>query len=269
MRKTAMKRLTVFLAVLTCVFALAGCGSSSSSSNVSDEQVTVSEQDQQSWYSTGITLIQTIDQAEENGLDLEQEYISQGSDSATAEVIGAAQENWRESLKDIGTVQDITGESVSFTPDDGQVKLDVQGSDHNAVVTIYVDKTSTGSYQLSNFTTDVTYSMGEKLGQAGLNTVLGMGTTFIVLILLALIVTLFGKIMSGAFKSKKEKQPEAAAPAQEAAAVQTAAEQEAQESEEDDAALVAVIAAAVAAYEGKKTTDGFVVRSIHKSRKKA
>ena len=36
----------------------------------------------------------------------------------------------------------------------------------------------------------------------------------------------------------------------------------------DDMALVAVIAAAIAAYEGQTTTDGFVVRSIRKSRRK-
>lgn len=267
MRKTALKKLTVFLAVFTCVFALAGCGSSSNT-DVKDEQITVSEEDQQSWYTTGTTLIQTIDQAQENGIDLEQEYISQGADSETAETIGAAQENWRESLSDIGTVEDITGESVSFTPDGGQVTMDVQGSDHNAVVTIYVERSSTGSYQLSNFTCDVTYSMGEKLGQAGLNTVLGMGTTFVVLILLALIVTLFGKIMTGAFKSKKTK-TEAPAPATDTAVAAAEAESATEEEETDDTALVAVIAAAVAAYEGKTTTDGFVVRSIRKSRKKA
>lgn len=268
MRKTAVKKLTVFLAVLTCVFALAGCGSSSNT-DVKDEQITVSESDQQSWYQTGTTLIQTIDQAQENGIDLEQEYISQGSDSATAETIGAAQENWTESLADIGTVQDITGESVEFTPDGGQVKMDVTGSDHNAVVTISVEKSVTGNYQLSGFNCDVTYSFGEKLGQAGLNTLLGMGTTFVILILLALIITLFGKIMTGAFKRKKpEKQTSEPAPAVETAAA--APEEEAPAEEEaDDTALVAVIAAAVAAYEGKTTTDGFVVRSIRKSRKKA
>lgn len=266
MRKTAVKKLTVFLAVFGCVFALAGCGSSSNT-DVKDEQITVSEEDQQSWYTTGTTLIQTIDQAQESGIDLEQEYISQGADSETAETIGAAQENWRESLSDIGTVEDITGESVSFTPDGGQVTMDVTGSDHNAVVTIYVEKSSTGSYQLSNFTCDVTYSMGEKLGQAGLNTVLGMGTTFVVLILLALIVTLFGKIMTGALRSSKKK--EAAAPAAEPAEAAPAVEAAEEEEETDDTALVAVIAAAIAAYEGKTTTDGFVVRSIRKSRKKA
>ena len=58
--------------------------------------------------------------------------------------------------------------------------------------------------------------------------------------------------------------PAAPAPAPVAAApvVEEAVE------EADDYALVAVIAAAIAAYEGKTTTDGFVVRSIKKSRRR-
>ena len=36
----------------------------------------------------------------------------------------------------------------------------------------------------------------------------------------------------------------------------------------NDAALIAVIAAAIAAYEGSQSTDGFVVRSIRKSRRR-
>ena len=42
------------------------------------------------------------------------------------------------------------------------------------------------------------------------------------------------------------------------------------ESEElaDDTELVAVIAAAIAAYEGKTSTDGFVVRSIKKAKRR-
>ena len=38
--------------------------------------------------------------------------------------------------------------------------------------------------------------------------------------------------------------------------------------ETDDLALVAVIAAAVAAYEGQTSTDGFVVRSIKKAKRR-
>ena len=97
-----------------------------------------------------------------------------------------------------------------------------------------------------------------------MNTLLGMGTTFAVLILLALVIALFGKVVGGA--SNKAAASKTAAPsAAPAAAVPVAMEEE---NLADDMELVAVIAAAVAAFEGKQSADGFVVRSIRKSRRK-
>lgn len=100
------------------------------------------------------------------------------------------------------------------------------------------------------------YTTGEILKKAGLNTVLGMGTVFAVLIFISFIIYLLGFIpklqqkMANKDKNVEEKKeaPVQAAPAPAAAA-------------EDDAELVAVIAAAIAAAEGT-STDGFVVRSI-------
>ena len=96
------------------------------------------------------------------------------------------------------------------------------------------------------------YSTGEILEKAGLNTVLGMGTVFVVLIfiyLLGYIPKLQEKLANKDKKVEEKKEaPVQAAPAPVAAA-------------EDDAELVAVIAAAIAAAEGT-STDGFVVRSI-------
>lgn len=100
------------------------------------------------------------------------------------------------------------------------------------------------------------YSTGEILEKAGLNTVLGMGTVFVVLIFISFIIYLLGYIpkfqekLANKDKKVEEKKeaPVQASPAPVAAA-------------EDDAELVAVIAAAIAAAEGT-STDGFVVRSI-------
>ncbi len=100
--------------------------------------------------------------------------------------------------------------------------------------------------------------LGEMMARAGLNTLIGMGTVFLVLILISLIIYAFGLIprLQGAFNKNKT---EGQAVKEEAAAVQ-AEEQTADET--DDLELVAVIAAAIAASEGAAATDGFVVRSI-------
>jgi sodium pump decarboxylase gamma subunit len=125
-------------------------------------------------------------------------------------------------------------------------------------------ESSDEGYKVTGITTNVEYSMSEKIQQAALNTLLGMGTTFTVLILLALVIALFGKIVGGASNRTTQKKS-AAAPA---AAPAPAAVASVEEELADDMELVAVIAAAVAAYEGKQSTDGFVVRSIRKARRK-
>lgn len=107
-------------------------------------------------------------------------------------------------------------------------------------------------------------SMKEILTKAGLNTVLGMGTVFVVLIFLAFLISLmkYIPILLERFENQKhgnvkENQAE---PVQEMIAepvTQTYSDVS------DDTELVAVIAAAIAAMEGT-STDGFVVRSIRR-----
>ena len=101
-------------------------------------------------------------------------------------------------------------------------------------------------------------SFGELMEKAGLNTLIGMGTVFTVLILISLIIALFGLIpkIQAAFSKKETEEPKPAV-TQAPAIVEAVAE-------DDDTELVAVIAAAIAAYEGSTNTDGFVVRSIRR-----
>ena len=98
--------------------------------------------------------------------------------------------------------------------------------------------------------------------KAGLNTLMGMGTVFAVLILIAVLISCFNFIpkIQAAF-SKKDKKAEVAADNAVAQIVENEAVQE-----EDDLELIAVIAAAIAASEGASSTDGYVVRSIRRIR---
>ena len=99
------------------------------------------------------------------------------------------------------------------------------------------------------------YTMNEKMSKAGLNTLIGMGTVFVMLIIIAIIIGLFG-VFSGVKKPGKTEE-----------GINRAVKQiEKNETEglESDSELVAVIAAAVAAYEGTSSAGGFTVRSIRK-----
>lgn len=105
-------------------------------------------------------------------------------------------------------------------------------------------------------------ALGEIFRVALIDTILGMGTVFVVLIFISLIISCFGpvskKIESFTNKGKKEEEDvkQEVAPSK----------QEVIEEEElvDDLELVAVITAAIAAYD-EVGTDGFIVRSIKRS----
>jgi len=108
--------------------------------------------------------------------------------------------------------------------------------------------------QVEDVTIDKIYTTGEKMSKAGMNTLMGMGTVFIVLILISLFITGF-KIFPYLEKKKAEKNMQID---QKDEVVQQI---EKREQQQDDLELAAVIAAAVAASTGT-STDDFVVRSI-------
>lgn len=98
---------------------------------------------------------------------------------------------------------------------------------------------------------------GSNMGTAGLNTLLGMGTVFIMLILICFIISSFKFI--GTAGKKETKKVEAPV---------VAVSQSEPEELSDDTELVAVIMAAISAYEGNASTDGFVVRSIRRANRR-
>ncbi len=114
------------------------------------------------------------------------------------------------------------------------------------------------------------YTFGENMEKAALNTLLGMGTVFAILILIMLIISSFSlisKFEKAAAKKKEKKAAKAKGDAVDNTIAQIIEKEETELA--DDLELVAVISAAIAAYEGSTSTDGFVVRSIKKSNKRS
>lgn len=103
--------------------------------------------------------------------------------------------------------------------------------------------------------------LGARMEIAALNTVIGMGTVFVVLILIIGVISLFRfiPVIQDRLAGKKK-----AAAQVNAETAQIVDSQEDAEDMSDDLELVAVIAAAIAASEGAASTDGFVVRSIRR-----
>lgn len=120
-------------------------------------------------------------------------------------------------------------------------------------------------YDIKSITFDPVYTLKETLSKAGLNTLLGMGTVFSVLILIAFVISLF-KIINKLENAAKEKEAKkvAAENAKEIEKIDSTPVVETTQT--DDNELIAVIAAAIAASEGNADPGSFVVRSIRKIR---
>ena len=115
----------------------------------------------------------------------------------------------------------------------------------------------TGQVELADTNADLVYTLGEKMTKAGLNTLMGMGTVFLVLILISLIIYCFLFISVVQSKMKGDGKEESKAEEK----LTNISSSEAPPT--DDLELIAVISAAIAASEGT-STDSFVVRSIHR-----
>ena len=196
------KWLITTLLVIACVFGLAACGSSNSSP--SDSELELTEEQRQQWFDSASQFILSMNEALQTG---------QAEAQRDDPVYGPAFSSWENALTDIGEVQNIEGKSCSFTKKEGTVTVTVKGSRHDADVVFTMEGTDQG-YMVTGITTNVEYTMKEKIQQAGMNTLLGMGTTFAILILLALVIALFGKVVGGASNktSRKTVVQETAAP---------------------------------------------------------
>ena len=183
-------------------------------------------------------------------------YMSSGDDFTTS-----AMQSWQTSKDELGAKKDSNGETtVTFKDDQYTVTVPLKFEKADANFVYVFDSQGTPT----SMSVDVQYGMGKTLQRAGLNTLMGIGTVFVMLIMISLIISLFNFIprIQAAF-SKKGKKEETKNAGIDNAVTQIAAQEE---PEADDTELVAVIAAAIAASEGAASTDGFVVRSIRKVR---
>lgn len=172
----------------------------------------------------------------------------------------SAMDAWEAALKECGAYSDHGDYKMEVKSDGVVLTANASFEDRDAVIEFAFDEKS----KLESLTVSAEYTTGEILTKAGLNTVLGMGTVFAVLIFMAWLISMMKYIPVIAEKfsgKKKEETPVTAAPA----AIEETEEAEASD-ETDDLELVAVITAAIAASEGT-SSDGFVVRSIKKRRK--
>lgn len=182
-------------------------------------------------------------------------YISADAD-VSEKVFTKLAESWNTTVADLGASQGL-GEIV-VTKANGTVTVDqyvVFEEREVDIALVYNYDYELESLEMTDASADLVYTLGEKMEKATLNTLMGLGTVFFVLILISLIIYAFRLIPYFTERLKAKETP--------------AAEPVAEVSKEeevvltDDLELVAVITAAIAASEGA-SPDGFVVRSIHR-----
>ena len=238
-----MKKLLLVLGMITCMFGLTACGGTVEEV----ETYGITEADAFA-YADG--LIETMDQIVAAG---------QVEQYKTDNVIYTALTNYEKALPDMGDYQSVTDHEIVY--DDGiLMNVTVQGTLRPAKVEIMLDE----ELALVSISTNVVYTFGETMTKAALNTLMGMGTVFAVLILIIALISSFALIpkIQAAFSGKKEEKKDTTDKVVE----QIITKEEVAYSEDlsDDAELVAVIAAAIAAYEGSGSASGYVVRSLRR-----
>ena len=238
-----MKKMLLVLGMITCILGLTACGSNAE--EVVDAKIT---EEEAIMYAD--QLVESINSVVVQGMEAQYE---------SDDVITAALASWKSAQEDMGSYQAILDHEVDITEKDSVINVLVDGTIRDAKVEIILDK----DLVLTSITTNVQYSFGELMTNAALNTVIGMGTVFVVLILICFIIQAFVFIpkIQEAFSKKEKKTEEVKKEAVENTIAQIVETEELS----DDLELVAVIAAAIAASEGAASTDGFVVRSIRRA----
>ena len=256
-----MKKFRLVLCLCACVLGLTACGGTEK--KVLDATVATELEQQTADLLTGF--FSELDEqsatmlADEYGAEY-LEYVISNYFGMKADGNGLvnAVHSWSSAKEEMGDFDSITGMSADYDEQgkDIIVTLDIAGSNRTAQVeAIYEDDLY---HTLDSVTTNINWTFGEKMEKAGLNTLLGMGTVFIVLILISLIISLFGFIpkIQAAFDKKGETDTK------DAAVDNTIAQIVAKEEQTDDLELVAVISAAIAAAGTSGGEGDFVVRSI-------
>ena len=241
-----LKRILLTLCMVTCFFALTACSAAEERELKTDENIAAQLCEATEMTLQQITAIGAEDIEEQIALAEDQREYAFSSVLTT----------WNNLMGDTGNLVEIL-DSSAVRDEDGYVCVVNEKKKKRPVeFTLYYDD-QTG--EISSMSLVAVYTMAENMERAAMNTLMGMGTVFIVLIFISFLISCF-KFINVFEKKVKSSPAPAAAPAPAPAPAAPAAEEDLT----DDLELVAVITAAIAASEGT-STDGLVVRSIKRA----
>ncbi len=272
--KRIIKYTSLLMLVLLMVFSLSACGKEEKEADYNEDQVNQVTFNVLALMQRSVNpgMAESIANASEEDLEaFESEIASMG-----LMIDGKAFQSGYGSYTDAvnGDLGEIVSEadSAEISTDGDTIISDItvtgtktfpDGSPRTANVEIMMSKRG----KVSSVVYNVNRTFGEKIVNAGLNTVLGMGTTFCLLIFISIVIWLMGTIVQNMEKKKASAEEKASVTDNVVSQIERKEEQAI--SEADDGALIAVISAAIAAYESERggaavSPDSFVVRSLRR-----
>ena len=238
-----MKKIILVLGMVTCILGLTACGELATSGTV-DASV--------------ITEEAAIGQAEYIAENIEM-IISYEAQSQVADdkVISAAVSSWEDSMDVMGSYVSIKDVVIKEATDTSIIFVaTIEGSLSDATMEVSIDP-QVGYSSIVISTKNQPFWSGLSLD--GINVLAGLGIVFVSIIFIFGLISVYGYIKNGLVKTTQK----------ESDAVDKTIAQIIKNEETDlsnDLELVAVITAAIAASMGSTSTEGFIVRTIRKSR---
>ena len=240
-----LKSLLAMVCVLALTLAMSVCAFAAD---------TVTEDEAANYKSAAETLISQIAGFSDEEIE---NYLAQDDAFTTATM-----ESWKSVKDELGAYSSIVSQDVEKDGDVVTISTVAQFEKAKTDVVLMLDL---GQQMYTSMTYSVQYSLAANMQRAGMNTLMGIGIVFLMLLFLSFVIGLF-KYIEKFQNVGKKKAAEEAPKAEEAPAPAIAQSEAADEDFADDLELVAVISAAIAAYENT-SGDSFVVRSIKKSNK--
>lgn len=251
--KQRMKRVWLVLCMAACLFALTACSTAADA-----EEATVDAQTASYICQVSESLLQQITSFSAEEAEAAEARLTKEKQI----VLASGLTSWQSVMGDTGAFVSIINSAAGLDEDDNYYcTVNAQFDNRKVEFKIFYSMDNQ-SIEPSSISFVPEYTTREKMAKAGMNTLMGMGTVFCVLIIISILIYCF-KFIGILEKRMKEKNvPAAPAPAPVAAAPAV----EAAEEEElvDDLELVAVITAAIAAATNA-SEDGLVVRSIKRA----
>ncbi|MCR5119726.1 MAG: OadG family protein [Lachnospiraceae bacterium] len=273
------KKIQILILMLVSIFALAGCGKEPEHIPADVMELNISydtQRVQATFFDPGsaFQVIQLYADEIANGTidddylgDMEHIFKKEGDVRKEYLVLLKGIRSYSDNLEDIGNPElvDPSNPYYYIMKEDGTYTavMEMKGDKHDATIEYVYNEFN----ELENINVSVQLLLNESMKKAGVNTAIGMGTVFCMLILIMFIIMALGLVpkIVDSFKSNDTEK--------EASIDNTIAgiiEREEADNDTDDNELIAVIAAAIAAASGSapasESSGGFVVRSIKRIR---